>query len=66
MHGVVEWLIASLPLVGLVALLSEIVIRDPDALLEIALDSEAFARATPAPPESAETTAPIAGLAYRA
>ena len=65
MHGV-EWLIVSLPLVGLFALVSEIVIRDPGALLEIVLDSEACARATPAPPEPAETTAPIAGLAYRA
>lgn len=65
MHGV-EWLIVLVPLVSLCALVSEIVIRDPDALLEIALDSEAFARATPALSEPDEMTAPTAGVAFRA
>jgi hypothetical protein len=62
MHGI-EWLIASLPLVGLVAVLAEIMIRDPNAILEIALNSEAFARAKTTPAEPAERVAPV-GLAH--
>lgn len=57
MHGI-EWLIVALPLIGLFAVLSEIIRRDPDMLLDIVLDSEAFARAKPAPPEPAERAAP--------
>jgi hypothetical protein len=63
MHGI-EWIIASLPVVGLVALLAEITTRDPYALLDILLDCEAFARAKEAP-TVAEDPAPI-GVALHA
>ena len=63
MHGI-EWLFASLPLVGLVAVLAEVVLRDPHALLEMASDTEAFARAK-AVPTVADDAAPI-GVALHA
>ena len=44
MHGI-EWFFVWLPFVGLVAVVGEIVLRDPNVFFEIASDSEAFARA---------------------
>ena len=44
----VRWFFISLPFVGLAWLIAEIITRDRHALLEMARDSEAFARA-PAP-----------------
>ena len=43
MHGI-GWIIASLPLFGLVAVLAEIAIQDPRVITEMATDCEAFAR----------------------
>jgi hypothetical protein len=57
MHGI-EWVIASLPVFGFVALLAEIMTRHPHALLDILLDCEAFALAKEAP-TVAEDPAPI-------
>ena len=44
MHGIVGFFV-WLPFVGLVAVVGEIVLRDPNVLFEIMSDTEAFARA---------------------
>jgi hypothetical protein len=44
-----RWFFISLPFVGLAWVIAEIMIRNRHALVEMVIDSEAFARA-PAPP----------------
>jgi hypothetical protein len=53
----VRWFFISLPFVGLAWIIAEMMVRNHQALLEIALDSEAFARA-PVPPVRAEKELP--------
>ena len=59
MHAI-GWLVASFLLIGSVAVVAEILIRDPGTLLDLLLDSEEFARKKAAPaqpvarPESAD------------
>jgi hypothetical protein len=48
MHAI-GWLVASFLLIGSVAVVAEILIRDPGTLLDLLLDSEEFARKNAAP-----------------
>ena len=57
MHGIESFLV-WLPFFGLVAVVGEIVLRDPNILFEIVSDSEAFARAN-AP--AIDVAAPLPG-----
>ena len=52
MHAV-RWFFIAIPFAGLAWVIVEAIIRDRRALLEMALDSEAFARA-PVPPVGVE------------
>ena len=61
MHGI-GWIIASLPLFGLVAVLAEIAMRDPHVITEMATDCETFARGRATPIKQAEL--PPVGLAH--
>jgi hypothetical protein len=59
MHAI-GWPIASFLLIGLVAVVAEILIRDPGTLLDLLLDSEEFARKKAAPAEPARSAEPMA------
>lgn len=58
MHAL-RWFFIALPFVGLAWIIAEAIIRDRHALLEAALDSEAFLRTpVPAVAEPSSGTAP--------
>ena len=52
-----SYLVLALALFGLAAVLAEALVKNPDALLQIARDSERFARPAPVAPKAAPAPA---------